>query len=228
MDTETVEHLQELQTQYPYFHTVRVLLLQALYKQHSAQFDSELKKNAVLIPDRESLFNLIELPHYRLKQEKRKYKTDDQEDRTATLITNFLNEISEHKQETEPQSVDATQDYMSYLLLQEKDSHENEIPLNGGGAIEDFLENVQDGRKLDLSQTPESEPQNEAAAPQTNPNKEIFTEIMAGIYIKQGKYENAIKIIRQLSLKYPGKNRYFADQIRFLDKLIINNKNKKT
>jgi len=36
-----------------------------------------------------------------------------------------------------------------------------------------------------------------------------------------------VKIIRQLSLKYPKKNRYFADQIRFLEKLIINN-NKKT
>ncbi|MGM9620262.1 MAG: hypothetical protein ACI3X4_02285, partial [Bacteroidaceae bacterium] len=56
--------------------------------------------------------------------------------------------------------------------------------------------------------------------------KEIFTEIMAGIYIKQGKYESAVKIIRQLSLKYPKKNRYFADQIRFLEKLILNDKNK--
>ena len=57
-------------------------------------------------------------------------------------------------------------------------------------------------------------------------DNEILTETLAGIYIKQGKFENAIKIIRQLSLKYPKKNRYFADQIRFLEKLIINNKNK--
>ena len=56
--------------------------------------------------------------------------------------------------------------------------------------------------------------------------KEIFTEIMASIYIKQGKYESAVKIIRQLSLKYPKKNRYFADQIRFLEKLVLNDKNK--
>ena len=62
--------------------------------------------------------------------------------------------------------------------------------------------------------------------PQNDEENEILTEIMAGIYIKQGKYENAVKIIRQLSLKYPKKNRYFADQIRFLEKLIINNKHK--
>ncbi len=32
------------------------------------------------------------------------------------------------------------------------------------------------------------------------------------------------KLIKNLSLKYPEKNVYFADQIRFLEKLIINTK----
>ena len=67
---------------------------------------------------------------------------------------------------------------------------------------------------------------NESKKTEKAKDNEILTEIMAGIYIKQGKYENAVKIIRQLSLKYPKKNRYFADQIRFLEKLIINNKHK--
>ena len=33
-----------------------------------------------------------------------------------------------------------------------------------------------------------------------------------------------LEIISQLNLNYPKKNAYFADQIRFLEKLIINNK----
>ena len=32
------------------------------------------------------------------------------------------------------------------------------------------------------------------------------------------------EIIKNLNLKYPEKNVYFADQIRFLEKLIINTK----
>ena len=55
-----------------------------------------------------------------------------------------------------------------------------------------------------------------------------FTETLARIYIKQGRYSKALEIIQRLNLVYPKKNRYFADQIRFLEKLIINNNKNKT
>ena len=58
-------------------------------------------------------------------------------------------------------------------------------------------------------------------------NEGYFTETLARIYIKQGRYEKALEIIQRLNLNYPKKNAYFADQIRFLEKLILNNKNKK-
>ena len=53
-----------------------------------------------------------------------------------------------------------------------------------------------------------------------------FTETLAKIYIKQHRYEKALEIIKKLNLNYPKKNAYFADQIRFLEKLIINAKSK--
>ena len=56
--------------------------------------------------------------------------------------------------------------------------------------------------------------------------EEYFTETLARIYVKQGRYSKALEIIKRLSLAYPKKNAYFADQIRFLEKLIINNKQK--
>lgn len=53
-----------------------------------------------------------------------------------------------------------------------------------------------------------------------------FTETLAKIYVKQQRYSKALEIIKKLNLKYPKKNAYFADQIRFLEKLIINTKSK--
>ena len=53
-------------------------------------------------------------------------------------------------------------------------------------------------------------------------DESYFTETLAKIYVKQQRYSKALEIIKKLNLKYPKKNAYFADQIRFLEKLIIN------
>lgn len=56
---------------------------------------------------------------------------------------------------------------------------------------------------------------------------EYFTETLAKVFIKQGNYERAIEILTKINLVNPRKNAYFADQIRFLQKLVVNNKHKK-
>jgi len=62
--------------------------------------------------------------------------------------------------------------------------------------------------------------------PQNLTNDYFFIQTLATIYIKQKKYERAYEIIKHLSLNYPEKNIYFADQLSFLEKL-IKNSNKK-
>ncbi|MDE5835397.1 MAG: hypothetical protein K2H50_00100 [Paramuribaculum sp.] len=49
----------------------------------------------------------------------------------------------------------------------------------------------------------------------------------AKICISKGDYNRAYEIIRSLSLKYPEKSVYFADQLRFLEKLMLISKYKK-
>ncbi len=57
------------------------------------------------------------------------------------------------------------------------------------------------------------------APPAAKPESSL-SESLAKIYIKQGRYERAFEIISDLNLNYPEKSVYFADQLRFLQKLI--------
>ena len=228
MDTQSISNLQELVRKYPYYHTARILLLLALYRQHSPAFDKELRKSASLIPSRTALFNQIERRNYLADEERRKHNPDDEEqdkDKTEELIDSFLSNLQQTPTPSKRVAIDATQDYMSYLMQNSPDEEESEANDSDGlEVIDDFLKKK--NTRIVLSEetgTTSDETRPEEA--QKTYNNEILTETLAQIYIKQGKFEKAMEIIEHLSLKYPKKNRYFADQIRFLEKIIINNRN---
>ena len=77
---------------------------------------------------------------------------------------------------------------------------------------------------------PEEEPDRESdKTPIPRPehsDDSLLSESLARIFIKQGRYERAHEIISGLRLKFPKKSAYFADQLRFLQKLIINQRRK--
>ena len=99
------------------------------------------------------------------------------------------------------------------------------ILLKGQELIDDFI-NKENG-KITLQEETEYELEEADSAEEAeNEDTGYFTETLARIYIKQGRYSKALEIIKRLNLVYPKKNRYFADQIRFLEKLIINNSKK--
>ena len=50
----------------------------------------------------------------------------------------------------------------------------------------------------------------------------MLSESLAKMYISMGKYSQALEIIENISLNFPEKSIYFADQIRFLRKLVLN------
>ena len=95
--------------------------------------------------------------------------------------------------------------------------------MKGQDLIDTFLE--QEKGRILLSELPE-EQTDEDHDHEEEGEEEYFTETLARIYIKQGRYQRALDIIKRLSERYPKKNAYFADQIRFLEKLIINSNNK--
>ena len=242
LDRETLYELRSILALYPYFQTARLLLLKNLYLLHDPSFDEELRRAAIYITDRRVIFNMIEAGHYILtpqnKPAAKPSHKNGQEDRTITLIDTFLesiprdndNETSKDKVR-KPTPADAAVDYVAYLLESESEEDRQQASdapqLIGQNLIDNFLEKEQG--KITLSDTPALSPET-VEEPDKKNGKEAeegyFTETLARIYIKQGRYSKALEIIRRLSLQYPKKNAYFADQIRFLEKLIINNNKK--
>ena len=50
-------------------------------------------------------------------------------------------------------------------------------------------------------------------------NNELVTPTLAKVYLEQEHYEKAISAYKKLSLKYPKKNSFFANQIKLINKL---------
>ena len=238
MDKETLYDLRSLLALHPYYQTARILLLQNLYLLHDQSFDEELRKAAVYITDRRVLFDIVEAAHYRLStnRENGAARQEGQGgDRTISLIDNFLDSIPtveqpEKSKKRKPTPADAAVDYVSYLLETESDEDANTTPapqLKGHDLIDNFIFN--EGGKIQLKVEPDFVPDMPENGNEGEKDAEdgYFTETLAKIYIKQGRYSKALEIINRLNLNYPKKNAYFADQIRFLEKLIINNKTNK-
>ena len=238
MDRDTLYELRSLLALYPYYQTARLLMLQNLYLLHDSSFDDELRRAAIYITDRRVLFQMIEAAHYQLrptgKVENKAEKSPASPSRTISLIDSFLESMpkegenkEEGKKKRKPTPADAAVDYVAYLLETEGETKADDTPeMKGQNLIDTFIKS--DKGRITLKEEPEYTPQ----LPETVENNEnvtdegYFTETLARIYIKQGRYSKALEIIRRLSLVYPKKNAYFADQIRFLEKLIINNNKK--
>lgn len=239
LDRDTLYGLREIVAQYPYYQAARLLFLKNLFLLHDTTFGEELRRTALYVPDRRALFEMVEAANYRIQPENL-HRDEEQPatgDRTTSLIDTFLNSTTA----PEPKStrgnvpaIDPTKDYVAYLM-QLEDAHPeattstDERSQRSNTLLDDYLDRGDE--RIVLPEETEENHTPEATVPadiQENAGEEdYFTETLAKIYIKQGRYEKAIEIIRKLNLNYPKKNSYFADQIRFLQKLIINNKYKK-
>ncbi|MBQ9357875.1 MAG: tetratricopeptide repeat protein [Prevotella sp.] len=253
MDRDTLYELRSLLALYPYFQNARLLLLQNLYLLHDATFDEELRKAAIYITDRKMIFQMIEAGHYKLAPRREKPAERQpyspsvtkgltggeslHDSRTISLIDDFLDSLPREdlpgasSMPRKPTPADATTDYVAYLLECEEEmapvEEVSEAPqMKGQDLIDSFIKN--DTGKIVLNEKPQLKPElPEETTTEEAPAEDVNTEAMARIYMKQGNYSRALQIIKQLSLENPKKNAYFADQIRFIEKVIINNKYKK-
>ncbi|MEG1544807.1 MAG: hypothetical protein RR382_09845 [Tannerellaceae bacterium] len=239
LNEETLVELKCLVEEFPFFSAVRMLYLKNLAILNDMRFATELKRMAVYVSDRKKLFMLIEGEQYGLKmQEIQKDKTSEVD--TFSLIDAFLSSREDETAQRPATSLlfqpSASSDYIFWSLAKEEEGAlsgtESSVRLQHHDLIDSFIQNEEHrasgtGLGAEVANEPIKPPLSVKEMTDMHSKSlddSYFTETLAHIYIKQRRYEKALQIIKNLSLKYPKKNVYFADQIRFLEKLIINTK----
>ena len=236
LSEDSLRELREMLVRYPYFQTARLLYLKNLYALGDASFKSELQKSALYIADLSVLFYFIEKERLAVRQHAEEHPKDAGEasrtDRTLDLIDRFLSDMPEQLGDELPLPAETNVDYVS-VLMREGEEAEDVTPLKGQELIDEFIKQSHEEEEQcpQAAQEKEADIDMEAEQPEETgeepeSDEQYFTETLAKIYVKQHRYEKALEIIKKLNLKYPKKNAYFADQMRFLEKLIINAKSK--
>ena len=238
----SLQELRQMMEEYPYFHAVRMLYLKNLSVVNDVRLEKELKKMSVFIPDRTMLYHLINRHKQHALQNK-----EQELPASAKNKTEMAFELIEKAPPVEePDETDFVSKYVSKPIspLTAANDYGNwlaqnmdDIPIEDGTdnrlkhheLIDSFLNTESNLLTQRVSQTvakKDAKSPSESEISNFDPNEKIllddsyFTETLARVYIGQKRYDKALEIIRTLYLKYPQKNRYFADQIRYLEKII--------
>ena len=226
LNRDTLYELRSIVARYPYFQTARLLMLNNLYLLHDADFGAELRRSVLYVSDRRALCRLIEGYADRVLLDEPEGAAEELTvDRTMSLIDAFLGTLPEELGGGASLVPDAVGDYASRFLMEDGTTQatDEESQATGDSVLRALELMAQKGAGTAPSAPAEAPAVEAPLADDESLDESYFTETLAKIYIKQRKYSRALEIIKSLYLQFPEKNTYFADQIRFLEKLIINN-----
>jgi hypothetical protein len=198
-----VSDLKEIVGLYPYFTTARLFLTKSLQLSNNIQFQSNLNTTSVYCSNRRWFYYFI-YPEKIISNEPYRHE------RVSKSSGNYF-------------------DLMDAIESEGGDTKQS---------LKNMAEKLKSARAM-VMKTPEpklskseslvtktilEKPQNAYFEPKTISIIERFSEENAKKLIKERKYSEAIEILKGLNLNNPKKSVYFADQIRFLEKVISNTK----
>ena len=237
LNQETLYDLRKVVAVYPTYHAARILFLQNLFLMHDPTFDQELRRAALLVPDRRVLFNLTQVNI--TTSEEKPHKEEPLADATTRMLTNFLDNVPP-PQTSKRIKADPSTDYMAFLMQQEEDDEPivaaekedrqdslmlNFIASQSAGITLSENPMVPEGILDDPDEINEEE--EETPLDDSVQSSGELSETLAHIYIKQQKYERAIEVLSKIHNTPSARNNpYYADQVRFLQKLALNDKYK--
>lgn len=225
---ETAE-LKSIIDEFPYFQSARALYLKGLKNQNSFKYNNELKVTAAFTTDRTVLFDFITSKVFNNVQKEENHSeisaitlaenTSDNLIKQIEIVPETVSkqiELAEEKLEigkpilfTESENFSFNQwlQLSTKTAIIRKETVTDEAQKKQS-IIENFIEN---NPKI----APLSKDKNVSVlVTQNKQDSSLMTETLAKVYLEQKKYENAMQAYKILSLKYPEKSGFFADQIK--------------
>lgn len=201
---------------FPYFSSMQLLYTKGLYNTDSISYNRQLRKAAAYAGDRKLLFKLI------TENVKAVESTPTKNEQAEVEI---VEEKTLAKKAAEKElaigsplefSENETHSFTEWLSLTEVRKIDRKNIEHQEDLIGNFIENEPSISK------PKKEgffSPAERAKESLEENDEFVTETLARVYLEQGHYDKAISSYEKLSLKYPQKNVFFANQIKLIHDL---------
>jgi hypothetical protein len=198
--------LKELVDRYPYFVTTRVLYVKALQQSHSIHYASNLKIASIYCSSRRWLYFYLH-PDKMLSNEPYQHnKNEKSSGDYFDMISRIESVGGDSKQSLKnlAEKLKSAREMVQMPIIQ---------PVEKPVIQNNFQNSEKENPVLNSNST-------EITIKQT----EEISENNAKRLIIAHKYADAIEILRALNLNNPKKSVYFADQIRFLEKVLANSK----
>ena len=215
LQQEETQALKKLIEKYPYFQSARSLYLKGLRMQNSFKYNNELKVTAAHTTDRAILFDFITAPRF----DSLPKPTVQDKTGTVGLIEKPLPKTASSKLEVHaPLSFSASEkhSFSEWLQLSKatpivRTSPKKDKTISKTSIVDRFIEKNPKIKPID------KEKSFNVLVSKNETSNSLMTETLAKVYLAQKKYENAIQAYRILSLKYPEKSGFFADQIKRIE-----------
>ena len=192
IDKDESIYISNILENFPYFQTAHILYSKALQNTKSIRFKSQLKKAAIYSGDRNLLFDIIsQQKDLNISKANINHKLKKEEKKAE--LHSFLDWISIVQTKKIVRSKKQNSDEIINIFLEKKPKIKNN---------KQRFFNASENAKKSIVE-----------------NNDIITETLAKVYTKQEHFEKAILAYQKLSLKYPQKSSYFADQIKVIKKL---------